>query len=143
MKKVPRQPEQASLRTGDRVRIAVIADQKGYATVFNVGPSGNLNLLYPDEPTSTPSPVDVNTPLHVVDVEMTPPSGRERLFAVWTRQPLPLRLDQLVCVAQQTEDAASKPYAATRDMKRVKDSLDRLVEKDWHAALLELAHASL
>ena len=48
MKRVPRAPDQVSLRTGDRVRIEVVADQPGYVAVFNIGPGGNLNLLYPD-----------------------------------------------------------------------------------------------
>src|SRR5260370_5836674 len=43
MKKVPSAPEQVGLRTGDRVRIEVVADRKGYFTVLNVGPTGNLN----------------------------------------------------------------------------------------------------
>ena len=48
MKRAPREPDQISLRTGDRVRIEVVADQPGYIAVFNIGPGGNLNLLYPD-----------------------------------------------------------------------------------------------
>ena len=93
MKKVPPPPDQVRLRTGDRVRIEVQVDRPGFLTVFNVGPTGTLNLLYPDgDPrrTSPPPPVEPNQPLHVVDVVMTPPAGRERLFAVWTRQPMRL-----------------------------------------------------
>jgi serine/threonine protein kinase len=44
-KKVPKQPEQVHMHSGDRARIEVLASQDGYVTVFNVGPSGNLNLL--------------------------------------------------------------------------------------------------
>jgi serine/threonine protein kinase len=65
MKKVPRPPEQVRLRTGDEVRVEVTASREGYVTVFNVGPTGDLNLLYPDEPptATTPPTIKANEPL--------------------------------------------------------------------------------
>jgi serine/threonine protein kinase len=146
MKKVPAAPDQVRLRTGDRVRIEVGVDRPGYLTVFNVGPSGSLNLLYPDrdpQHASTP-PVEPDHPLHIVDVEMTPPAGRERLLAVWTRQPLSLPLDELHgLVERKNGDApASRPYVATRDMKRVQQSVRQLKPDDWHAVVLELEHGA-
>jgi serine/threonine-protein kinase len=143
MKRVPPAPEQVSLRTGDRVRIEVVADRPGYLTVFNVGPTGNLNLLYPDEPRAArPEAIEANRPVRVADVEMTPPAGRERLFAVWSRDPLPLRLDELHSLTTGAETACSRSYLATRDMKRVQDSVEKLPREDWQAAVLELEHAS-
>jgi len=147
MKKVPPSPDQVRLHTGDRVRIEVSASHPGFLTVFNVGPTGTLNLLYPDgdpQPASPPRPIEPNRPLHIVDVEMTSPAGRERLFAVWTRQPLSLRLDQLhSLVKRKNEDSpASRPYVATRDMKRVQQSVKQLRPEDCHAVALELDHGS-
>jgi hypothetical protein len=71
---------------------------------------------------------------------MAPPAGRERLFAVWTRRPLPLRLDQLLSLVERGDQPASRPYRATRDMKRVQQSLEELDRDDRHAAVLELNH---
>jgi serine/threonine protein kinase len=142
MKRVPPAPEQVSLRTGDRVRVEVVADRPGYLTVFNVGPTGNLNLLYPDEAQAArPAAVEADPPVRVVDVEMTPPAGRERLFAVWSRRPLPLRLDELHSLAAGGEAGCSRAYLATRDMKRVQESVGGLAPEDWRAAVLELEHA--
>jgi len=143
MKKVPPSPDQVRLRTGDRVRIDVLTDRPGFLTVFNVGPTGTLNLLYPEaDPQFVPPPVVPNQPLHIVDVEMTPPAGPERLFAVWTCQPLPLRFDELRSLVERTDGAprASRPYVATRDMKRVHQSVRQLRSEDWHAVVLELDH---
>jgi hypothetical protein len=67
---------------------------------------------------------------------MTPPVGRERLFAVWSREPL--RLEQLASVAEQ--GAVSTPYRATRDMKRVQQLVAQLNRHDWRTAILELEH---
>ena len=141
MRKVPQQPEQVSLRTGDRVRIEVIVDQPGYVTVFNVGPTGNLNLLYPDDATATPTPVEANRALHVVDVEMTPPVGRERVFAVWSNEPLPLRLEQLISIGERS-GGATRPYQSTRDMKRVKQAIALLSDEAWNTAALEVNHVN-
>ncbi len=146
MTKVPPAPDQVRLRTGDRVRVEVRIDQPGYLTVFNVGPSGTLNLLYPHgdpgQP-ATPSLLEPNQPLRIVDVEMTPPTGRERLFAVWSREPLALLLDELHSLVDSgsPEVPRSRAYVATRDMKRVQQSVRRLKPGDWHATALELDHA--
>jgi serine/threonine protein kinase len=141
MKKVPPSPDQVRLRTGDRVRIEVVVDRRGHLTVFNIGPTGTLNMLYPDgdpERPIPPPPVEANRPLHILDVEMTPPVGRERLFAVWSRKPL--HLEQLASLADQ--GAASKPYRATRDMKRVQNSVHRLKPEDRQVVVIEVDHVT-
>jgi hypothetical protein len=147
MKKVPPAPDQVRLHTGDRVRIEVSADRAGSLTVFNVGPTGTLNLLYPDgdpQHASPPPPIVPNRPLHIVDVEMTPPVGRERLFGVWSRYPLPIHLDQLRSIAGQAGGfpATSRPYVATRDMKRVQQAMEQLRSDDWRAVVVELDHST-
>jgi serine/threonine protein kinase len=139
MKKVPPLPDQIGLRTGDRVRIEVVADRDGFVTVFNVGPTGHLNLLYPDPATATNQsvPVPANGPLHVTDVALTPPAGNERLFAVWSR--IPLSLEKVVKLTQHDAEV-SPSYRATRNMERVQESVQQLRREDWHAVVLELDH---
>ena len=145
MKRVPRPPDQVHLRTGDLVRVEAVADRPGYLTVFNVGPAGHLNLLFPlTLSADAPAPVEAHRPLNISDVQMMPPAGRERLFAVWTRQPLSLRLDQLhgLVEGENAVSPPSRPYVATRDMKRVQQSVQQLKPEDWHAVVLELDHGS-
>src|SRR5207302_107829 len=124
-KKVPRPPEQLKLRTGDRVRIEVLAYQTGYVTVFNVGPTGNVIPLFPDEPptTTTPPHVQAGQTLHILDVELEPPTGRERLFAVWTRQPVNLSLQEMHQLAD-SRTPLSPQYRATRNMVKLKKQLE-------------------
>jgi len=141
MKKVPRQPELACLRTGDRVRIEVVADQPGYVSVFNVGPTGTLNLLYPDDVSETaPALIEANQPLHVLDIEMTPPTGRERLFAIWSSERLPVRPAELRSIAAHEAAPVSNSYHATRDMVRMRKSAQEAPRGDWHAISIELDH---
>jgi serine/threonine-protein kinase len=144
MTKVPPLPARAGLRTGDRVRIEVVANRDGFVTVFNVGPTGQLSLLYPEQaPTTASSPTLLaNRPLHVLDVALTPPAGDERLFAVWSRVPLPLPLEELFQMAQGKKDPVSPSYRATRNMERVQASVQQLRREDWHAVVLELDHQS-
>jgi hypothetical protein len=143
MKKVPRQPEQIRLRTGDRVRVEVVADREGFVTVFNVGPTGNLNLLYPEELVGAGAPPDVRPgrALHVLDIELEPPAGRERLFAVWGREPLPLRVEEMHSLAEGRGAAGSRPYRASRDMRRVKEAVQQAGRGDCRVVVLELDHA--
>lgn len=139
LKKVPPRPEQVRLHTGDRIRIEAVADQPGYLAVFNVGPTGNLSLLHPELPGSA-ALAPAHHAVHVADVELAPPAGRERIVAVWSREPLHLPPGQLLSLMERGEVAASRPYRATRDMKRVKESVQQLAPGDWHAVVLELEH---
>jgi hypothetical protein len=138
LKRVPPAPDRVDVCTGDRVRLEVTADRPGFVTVLNVGPGGNLNLLYPTGPDA--APVAAGEPLHVVDVELTPPTGRERLFALWSRAPLSLGPEELLGLAEGGQ--VPGPYRATRDMARVQESVQRLAPADWHAVVLELNHGS-
>jgi serine/threonine protein kinase len=141
MKKVPRPPDQVRLRTGDRVQIEVLADRPGYVTVFNIGPTGVLNLLHPlDLSSSSAAAIAAQQPLLIGDVELTLPTGRERLCAVWSRAPLPLDPKELQSLAEGGQVAGSRPYRATRDMKRVQQSVHQLGPDEWHAVVLELDH---
>jgi serine/threonine protein kinase len=138
LKRVPPEPEQVRLRTGDRVRIQVRADRAGYVTVFNVGPTGNLHLLCPEDVTVPPPRLEPGRPLDVLEVEVTPPPGRERLVAAWTREPLPPA--RVLRLTGQGSGDVSRPYRATRDLERVQESVRRLPREDWHAVVLELDH---
>jgi hypothetical protein len=136
--KVPPLPGRLALRTGDRVRVEVVADRDGFVTVFNVGPTGDLSLLHPETPADSP-PLPAHRPLPVLDVAVTPPAGRERLFAVWSRVPPPLPLHELFRLAGG-EGLVSPAYRATRNLERVQESVQQLRPEDWHAVVLELDH---
>ena len=132
------EPEGVVLRTGERVRIEASADHDGYLTVFNVGPTGDLSLLYPATQGAAPA-VPANQPVVIGEVLAKPPSGSERLFAVWSRVPLPLSLAE---VARQTAGQApvSAAYRATRNLVLVEESVKGAAEGDWRAAVVELEH---
>jgi serine/threonine protein kinase len=140
MRVVPREPERVELHTGDVLRIEAEADRPGFLTVFNVGPKGNLNRLVPDEASRGPAAVEANRPLPVLDVELTPPAGRERLVALWSRTPLPLSPEELRQVADRGELPLPEPYRATRDMKRLQETVQQLAPDDWCATVLQLDH---
>jgi hypothetical protein len=140
LRRVPAAPARISLHTGDRVRLEVVADQPGHIAVFNVGPTGNLNLLYPNVPGEASPRLPANEVLHILDVELTPPAGPERLFALWTRRPLPLRLEELHSLVSSDDLPQSGAYRATRDMARVQQSMQKLPTGDRHTVVLELDH---
>jgi hypothetical protein len=124
------------------VRIEVVTDRDGFVTVFNVGPTGNLNLLYPDQMPAVAPFLPAHRPLSIADVALTPPAGGERLFAVWSRVPLPLSLEELFRMARGENQPVSSAYRATRNMERVQASVQQLRPEDWRAVVLELDHGS-
>jgi hypothetical protein len=137
---VPPEPEAVELVTGDRVRVEVESDRAGFVTVFNVGPTGNLNLLAPAKPGLPAVAVEAGRPLQVLDVRLTPPAGRERLVALWTREPLALRRDELRTLAEQGEVPVTGPARTTRDLELVQESVEGLTAGEWEAAVVELRH---
>ncbi len=89
--------ERLLVQTGDRVHIEVQADRTVYLTVYNVGPTGNLGRLFsgqPPAPGAAPT-IRADQPLQVLDAELKPPVGLEQVVAVWSRWPLPSRLEEL------------------------------------------------
>ena len=70
-------------------------DRACFVTVFNIGPTGNLHVLYPS-PRSEPGPVEPGRPLRIGETVLTPPAGSERLVAVWSRLPLTVPLEQVL-----------------------------------------------
>jgi hypothetical protein len=136
---VPPSPERVILHTGDLVRVEVVADRDGYVTVFNIGPTGDLTLLYPEQPQGEAPLIHANRPVQILEVVMKPPTGTERLFAVWSRVPLPL--EKMLDLARGDE-GVSRSYRATRNMERVKQSMQQLRREDWHTVVLELDHCS-
>lgn len=129
--RMPDDPDRVTLHTGDRVRIEAVCDHAGYLTVFNVGPTGTLNLLWPLEGESL-GVQPAHQPLRVANVMLTPPAGREKLYAVWSRVPL----------ARQHLQALGKPGVSTRDMQRMQDAVEELRPDDWHAVVLVLDHVA-
>lgn len=129
LRRVPDDADRVHLRTGDRVRLEVVCDTAGYLTVLNVGPRGALHLLHP-APGEAPRVCAPGAPVVIADAELTPPAGTERVWAVWTREPLEGGdVSRLV-----------RPGARLRDMQRVQDAVGRLRPEDWHAVVLELDH---
>jgi hypothetical protein len=141
MKRVPPEPETAVVHTGECVRIVVEADTDGFVTVFNVGPTGNLNVLYPAAAGGEvrPAAVRAGRPLQILDIALTPPAGQERLFALWLREARPLRLEELLGMAGGSA-SQGEAYHATRDLKRLQEVVERFAPADRHVVVLNLSH---
>lgn len=144
LQRVPAAPREVQLRTGERARIEVEMSEPGHLTVFNIGPTGNLNLLYPVEIGAERVAAALNAtrgrPLHILDVELVPPAGVERLFAIWSRQPFPFDPESLLQVARSS--GVSTAYAATRDMRRVIQRVGEIPVAERQVAVLSLVHQS-
>ncbi len=133
LKAVPAAPVAVGLRTGDRVRVTVACDRPGWVTVFNVGPGGNLNLLRPA------APVAAGVPEGVLEAELTPPAGTERVFAVWTRGPQALDPAALRGLAD-ADGGPSRAYRTTRDLQAIQRSVAGVPDAERAVAVLELDH---
>jgi serine/threonine protein kinase len=139
IRRVPPQPAQARVRTGEPLRLEVEADRPGYLVVFNVGPTGNLNLLYPVTEYGDAPTVEAGRAVRIDDLVLALPAGQERMFAVWSSKPLPVSMSELRSL---TEGEGSKASRSTRDIVRVRHAVDESAE-ECRAVVLELAHEPL
>ncbi|HTU20806.1 MAG TPA: serine/threonine-protein kinase [Gemmataceae bacterium] len=138
IRRVPPRPAQARVRTGEPLLLEVEADRPGYLAVFNVGPTGNLNRLYPlieygDAPTD-----EASRPVRIDDLVLSPPAGRERMFAVWSSTPLPVSIKELRSIAE--EDGGSTASRSSRDIVRVRQAVEETSPAKCRVEVLELEH---
>jgi hypothetical protein len=126
------------VRTGEPLRLEVEANRPGYLAVFNVGPTGNLNLLYPvieygDAPT-----IEAGGAVHGDELVLCPPAGRERLFAVWSSKPLPVSARELWSLAEGEQE--SRASRSCRDIVRVRRAVEAAGQAECRVVVLELKH---
>jgi serine/threonine protein kinase len=135
------EPRRGPLRTGETLRIEAVADQRGYLSILNVGPTGDLAVIYPREPLPAGAPpnLEAHRQLAVGDIELEPPAGRERLLALWSRHPL--AVEQMSALPPEPNEVPpSAEYRATRVLEQVRRSLGRLAPADWQALVVEFEH---
>lgn len=133
LKRVPSAPQQVRLKTGDQVRFELMSELPGYVSVINVGPTGNLHLLYPDTLESAHEQLVAKHWMHLLDVELSPPAGRERIMAIWSDRPEPLLTNLL------NPGHAPDAYRATRVLARLAESVES-GGGDRRVSWLELNH---
>jgi serine/threonine protein kinase len=140
-KDAPKPISRRPLRTGDALRIEAIADQAGYLAVLNVGPTGDLNMVYPRDPLTAASPpkLPAHRQLHLGDVELEPPAGRERLVALWTRGPISIDLGGQTPL-EPNEVSPSEEYRATRTLEHIRQAIQELPASDCQTVVLEFQH---
>jgi serine/threonine protein kinase len=138
IRRVPPQPVQSRVQTGEPLRLEVESDRAGYLAVYNVGPTGNLNLLYPALEFGDSLLVQAGKAVRIDDLVLYPPSGKERLFAVWSRKPLPIGARELAILAKdETDSPASR---SCRDIVRVRHATEE-VTSECQVVVLEVEHA--
>jgi serine/threonine protein kinase len=140
VRRVPPRPAQARVRTGEPLRLEVEADQPGYLAVFNVGPTGNLNLLYPvveygDSPT-----VEAGRAVRFDDLVLESPAGRERMLAVWSSRPLPVSARELRGLAEGKGEDGSRAARSSRDIVRVRQAMAEAGAAKCRVVVLEMEH---
>ncbi len=139
IRRVPPQPAQARVRTGEPLRLEVETDRPGYLVVFNVGPSGNLNLLYPVIDYGDSSLVEAGRVVRIEDLVLTPPAGRERLFAVWSSTPLPMSARELRSLMEDKSEDGSRASRSSRDIVRVRQAVEDAAA-ECRVVVLEVGH---
>lgn len=145
IKKVPTEAPTVHLRTGDTVNLEVTSVDDGHLIIFNIGPTGNLNLLWPEDASKTTDwpEIKVGSKLLITGLMMEAPSGRERLVGLWSRTPRPVNLQELPSLLDEDSEGRSRPYRATRDIVRMQQNTKHYSEEDFQCTVLELEHGSL
>ena len=137
IRRVPPRPAQVRVRTGEPLRLEVEANQPGYLAVFNIGPTGNLNLLYPVIENGDSPTVEAGRAVRIDDLVLEPPAGRERMFAVWSSSPLPMSARELRSLAEGEEE--SRAARSSRDIVRVRRAVE-VSTSECSVVVLELEH---
>lgn len=138
IRRVPPRPSQTRVRTGEPLRLEVAANRSGYLAVLNVGPTGNLNLLYPVVEYGDSSIVAANRAVRIDDLLLAPPAGKERMFAVWSSRPLPVSANELRGLTE-AEDG-SRASRSSRDIVRMRRVVGEMGVTECQVVVLEVEH---
>jgi serine/threonine protein kinase len=132
-----RGPRQVVLYTGERIRLEASISEPGYLTVLNLGPTGNLHLLYPlpAQDGVLPTLLAAQQTIRILEMELTPPAGTEKVFALWSRVPLTGSPRALLELARSAERASP-----VRDLRPEDRSTGKARPEGLHLAALELDH---
>jgi hypothetical protein len=87
------------------------------------------------DPGGRPAVAEPGHLLRIGETVLTPPAGTECLVAVWSREPLTVRLEDVL-----GQVSAPGPSQATRDIALLEESVHELPAEAWHAAVVELHH---
>jgi serine/threonine-protein kinase len=139
VRRVPPRPPQMRVRTGEPLRLEVEVDRSGYLAVFNVGPTGHLNLLYPVAEYGDSPTVQARQVVSFDDLVLDGPAGRERMFAVCSSKELPVSEQELRSLTKVVEQATegSRASRSSRDIVRVRQAVQ---QAGCRVVVLELDH---
>ena len=129
------------MRTGEPLRLEVEANRPGHLAVFNVGPTGNVNLLYPVIEFGDSATVEAGQVVRCDDLVLDPPAGRERVFAVWSSRALPVSERELRSLAEGGD--GSRASRSSRDILRVRRAVEETGAAKCWVVVLELEHEPL
>ena len=118
----------------------VESERAGYVTVFNVGPTGDLNLLHPEAlgGPATASAIEAGRPVGGGGGGDAAAGGDGAAVRVVDGRPLPLREADLRAVASGKALAPSSAYTATRNIAQVNQAVQGLRPEEWATAVLEV-----
>jgi hypothetical protein len=93
-------------RIGEKVTFHFETDRDGYLVLLNLGPQGDIDILFPnawhrDGFVRRGQTYQIPSPEMKFDIEVTPPAGQELVKAIATLQPLDLSADKRGGVASR------------------------------------------
>lgn len=139
----PKPAPRIMLRNKDTIQLKLQVRDDGCLLIFNIGPTGNLDVLYPlTETRIAMARVAGNQTIVSDELDVQPPSGKERIVAIWSFDPLPLDLSSLQSLVDDdgTSDGPSRSYRASRDIRRLRNTLADIHEGAFWTCQIELDH---
>jgi Domain of unknown function (DUF4384) len=110
-------PVTASFKSGQSIRLHLKINYEGFLTIFNIGSSGKLQLIYPRTPEQSQAPLPRTTDFVVPTqadrwLTLDQTKGTETLTVIMSAQPIP---EVLQYVSQSTSTSGMKPDQAASD----------------------------
>jgi serine/threonine protein kinase len=138
-------PTTVRIYDGDLLQLSIEASSEGYLTVLNVGPSGALTVLLPNEDLPeariAPGRAFLFPPAEGGRIEVRPPSGVERIVTIWTRHKPQFNAEQLYgrLIRRDVAPEDAGAYYATRQLVYVAKEAERLDPSDvtWQVTSID------
>jgi hypothetical protein len=134
---VPPEPQGVQVVEGHYVQLRFSSKSGGYLTLLNVGTSGAVTILFPNQ--QTPDCFLAPGGSRSLTLRIKPPAGTDEAIGILSRTPTALLPEQWRLQVQRGQ-AEIEPYRSYRDLEFIAEQAEQAAPGEWTAVGVKISH---
>jgi serine/threonine protein kinase len=135
---VPPEPDGVQVADGHYVQLRFSSSSGGYLTLLNVGTSGKVTIVFPNQ--QAPECVIPKGGTRAITLRVRAPAGTDEAIGILTRQPEALLPEQWRLEVQRGQQEVDA-YRSYRDLEFIAEQAEQAAPAEWTALAVKITHA--